>query len=287
MDDASDDEAQEVGWKVVVDAGKKKKKKTSGRVEGFVHAGKKLKETKSNIFFGGVKDETKLKILELMQMDVGTFPLKYLGVHLRPTKWKAADCGVILDKLHKNLNCWASRNLSFAGRAQLIHSVLLGIRNFWMSIFILPSKITAAIDKCCRDFLWGSRGNRSKFHLSSWEKVCLPKHLGGIGFREGKKWNVAVMAKYIWASSSKQDCLWVKWINSIYLKNHTIWSVPFKQDMSWYFKKLLKVRQSTDILSLQLAEKGGKFRVKKFYLSMISAQRALYAETVWNKIIVA
>ncbi|XP_062099812.1 uncharacterized protein LOC133805659 [Humulus lupulus] len=236
-------------------------------------------KSKSNIFFGGVKDEAKLKILDLMQMDEGTFPLKYLGVHLRPTKWKAADCGVILDKLHKNLNCWASRNLSFAGRAQLIHLVLLGIRNFWMSIFILPSKVTAAIDKCCRDFLWGSRGNRSEFHLPSWEKVCLPKNLGGIGFREGKKWNVAVMAKYIWASSSKQDCLWVKWINSIYLKNHTIWSIPFKQDMSWYFKKLIKVRQSTDYHSLQLAEKGGKFRVKKFYLSMISAQRVIYAET--------
>ncbi|XP_062075831.1 uncharacterized protein LOC133779952 [Humulus lupulus] len=213
-------------------------------------------KTKSNVFFGGVKDEAKLKILDLMQMDEGTFPLKYLGVHLRPTKWKAADCGVILDKLHKNLNCWASRNLSFAGRAQLIHSVLIGIRNFWMGIFILPSKVTAAIDKCCRDFLWGSRGNRSKLHLPSWEKVCLPKKLGGIGFREGKKWNMALMAKYIWASSSKQDCLWVKWINSIYLKDHTIWSIPIKQDMSWYFKKLLKLRQSTDYNSLKLAEKG-------------------------------
>ncbi|XP_062118319.1 uncharacterized protein LOC133831933 [Humulus lupulus] len=158
------------------------------------------------LFCKGVKDEAKLKILDLMQMDEGNFPLKYLGVHLRPTKWQAADCGVILDKLHKNLNCLASKNLSFAGRAQLIHSVLLGIQNFWMSIFILPSKVTAAIDKCCRDFLWGSRGNRSKFHLPSWEKVCLLKNLGGIGFREGKKWNVAVMAKYIWASSKFFSC---------------------------------------------------------------------------------
>ncbi|XP_062103584.1 uncharacterized protein LOC133814669 [Humulus lupulus] len=86
-------------------------------------------KSKSHIFFGGVKEDIKVKILDLMQMEEGSFPLKYLGVHLRPTKWKASDCGLILDKLNKNLNCWASRNLSFAGRAQLIHSVL-GIRNF-------------------------------------------------------------------------------------------------------------------------------------------------------------
>ncbi|XP_060969680.1 uncharacterized protein LOC115713582 [Cannabis sativa] len=107
----------------------------------------------------------------MMQTEEGNFPLNYLGVQLRPTKWRATDYEVIIDKIHKRLHSWASRNLSFVGRAQLIHSVLLGIRNFWMSLFILLQKITAAIDKCCRDFLWGSKDNRSKMHLSSWEKV--------------------------------------------------------------------------------------------------------------------
>ncbi|XP_062114711.1 uncharacterized protein LOC133825832 [Humulus lupulus] len=243
-------------------------------------------KSKSHIFFRGVKEDNKGKILELMQMEEGSFPLKYLGVHLRPTKWKASDCGVILDKLNKNLNCWASRNLSFAGRAQLIHSVLLGIRNFWMSIFILPFKITAAIDKSCCDFLWGANGNRSKLHNPSWEKVCLPKKLGGIGFREGKKWNMALMAKCLWAISNKQDCLWVRWINSVYLKEHSIWNVPIKHDMSWYFKKLLRLSQVIDATTLQQAEKGGKFRVKLFYTSLATAQKVLYAGTVWNKLLV-
>uniref|UniRef100_A0A803Q614 Reverse transcriptase domain-containing protein n=1 Tax=Cannabis sativa TaxID=3483 RepID=A0A803Q614_CANSA len=122
---------------------------------------------KSHIYFGGVRDEIKSKILNIVKIEEGGFPLKYLGVNLRPTKWKAEDCGIILDKLNKNLKYWVSRNLSFAGRAQLIHSVLLAIRNFWMNIFIIPSKITAAIDKSCRDFLWVLSGNRSKLHRAS------------------------------------------------------------------------------------------------------------------------
>uniref|UniRef100_A0A803P4Q1 Reverse transcriptase domain-containing protein n=1 Tax=Cannabis sativa TaxID=3483 RepID=A0A803P4Q1_CANSA len=241
--------------------------------------------SKSHIYFGGVKEIDKKKILEEVQMEEGSFPLKYLGVKLRPTKWKAPDCGIILDKLNKNLNCWASINLSFAGRAQLIHSVLLGIRNFWMSLFILPQKVTAAIDKSCRDFLWGIKGNRSKLHLSSWEKVCLPKNLEGLGFREGRKWNEALIAKFLWAVSSKQHNLWVRWIHAIYMKDNNLWTMPIKNDTSWYFEKLLRLRHRTNEQSLQQAVKKGKFRAKLFYSNLRTVPRVDYARNVWHRLI--
>ncbi|XP_062118848.1 uncharacterized protein LOC133832534 [Humulus lupulus] len=212
--------------------------------------GLSINNTKSHIYFGGMKDDCKSQLLEITQMEEGSFPLKYLGIHLRPTKWRAADCGEIIEKIQRNLHSWASRNLSFAGRAQLIHSVLLGIRNFWMNIFILPQKVVAVIDKSYRDYLWGLKGNRSKLHLTSWEQVCLPKKYGGVGFFEGRKWNIALMAKYIWAISSKKDCLWVKWIDSIYLKGQSFWSVPIISDTSWYFQKLLKLRNVIDFAAV-------------------------------------
>ncbi|KAM6569804.1 hypothetical protein CsatB_017789 [Cannabis sativa] len=144
-------------------------------------------KAKSTVSFGDISTTCKQRLANILQMEEGSFPLKYLGVNLRPTKWRAADCGIIIDKIHKHLHTWASRNLSFVERAQLIHSVLLGVMNYWMSLFVLPQKITVIIDKCCRDFLWGSNGNRSKMHIPSWEKVCLSKNSGGLGFREGKK----------------------------------------------------------------------------------------------------
>ncbi|KAM6554127.1 hypothetical protein CsatB_014889 [Cannabis sativa] len=166
--------------------------------------------SKFQIYFGGVKEEVKGKILDYVHMTEGSFPLKYLVVNMRPTKWKASDFSIIIDKLNRRLNCWTSKNLSFAGRAQLIHSVLLGIRNYWMSLFTLRQKITAEIDSCCRMFLWSALGGRSKLHLGSWDFVCLPKNYGGIGFREGKKWNIALMAKFLWVIARKKDNLWVK-----------------------------------------------------------------------------
>uniref|UniRef100_A0A803QRF1 Reverse transcriptase zinc-binding domain-containing protein n=1 Tax=Cannabis sativa TaxID=3483 RepID=A0A803QRF1_CANSA len=198
--------------------------------------------SKCHIYFGGVSEEVKSKILDLVQIEEGSFPLKYLGVNLRPTKWKVTDCGIILDKVNKNLNYWASINLSFPGHAQLIHSVLLRIRNFWMSIFIIPSKITAAIDKSCRDYLWG---------------------ITGIG-----------------------DCLWVKRINSGYLKEYDIWSYPQKMDDSWYFKKILSLRETMDEARMCLAVKGNKLRAKMYYDLLVEVDKVDYARAVWDKRIV-
>ncbi|XP_062086229.1 uncharacterized protein LOC133792343 [Humulus lupulus] len=178
---------------------------------------------KSRIYFGGVSDPVKDSLLKLSQLAEGVFPLTYLGVPLRPKKWKAIECDLILKNIILRLHVWASTHLSYAGRVQLVHSVLLGIRNYWMSIFLLPEGVIRGIDHLCRNFLWGEKGSRSKFYLSSWEQVCRPKSYGGLGFKEGPIWNKILLAKYIWAVSSKQDLLWVKWVNCIYLKGSQIW----------------------------------------------------------------
>ncbi|XP_060965420.1 uncharacterized protein LOC133034367 [Cannabis sativa] len=115
-------------------------------------------------------ETTKNEISRLIGLEEGRVPLKYLGVPMRPTKWRMEDCGVIVDKIKKRLHLWATRHLSYAGRLQLIHAVLLGLRNYWMNIFSLPQSVIKEIEKHYRLFLWGQYGNRSKIHLGSWEK---------------------------------------------------------------------------------------------------------------------
>ncbi|XP_062085826.1 uncharacterized protein LOC133791936 [Humulus lupulus] len=207
--------------------------------------------TKSHIYFGGLNSEEKKCILDCLNIEEGSFPLKYLGVPLHPTKWKAGDCGLIIKKINLRLHSWASRHLSFAGRAQLIHSVLLGIWSYWMSIFLLPQSVTLEFDRLCRKFLWGSIGNRSKMHFTAWDHVCLPKSFGGIGFKEGSKWNKVLLAKYVWVISSKQDLLWVKWIDDIYLKGESFWAYTLKADASWYWRKLVNLKSFLSRVDLE------------------------------------
>ncbi|XP_062073867.1 uncharacterized protein LOC133778057 [Humulus lupulus] len=130
--------------------------------------GLRANSSKSHVFFGGVSVADRNQLLKLVQLEEGTFPLKYLGVPMRPTKWRMADCDEILKKI----------------------------------------SIVKEVDKLCMWFLWGNNGTRSKFHLTSWTSVCLSKGFGGLGFGEGSKWNKAMLAKYVWEISNKPDTLW-------------------------------------------------------------------------------
>ncbi|XP_062085791.1 uncharacterized protein LOC133791900 [Humulus lupulus] len=206
---------------------------------------------KSQVYFGGLAEKEAKIILERLQFAEGSFLLKYLGIPLRPTKWKAGGCAAIIKKIHTKLHHWSSRHLSFVGRAQLIHSVLLGIRSFWMSIFLLPKSAINEIDQLCRRFLWGtssSNENRSKVHLTAWEQVCLPKSLGGIGFKEGSKWNKVLLAKFLWVISSKKYILWVKWVDAIYLKE-----------------------------VLEKAVKNNKVNIRNLYVQLLNKERVQFA----------
>ncbi|XP_062093636.1 uncharacterized protein LOC133799654 [Humulus lupulus] len=230
---------------------------------------------KSHVYFGGLIAEDKKNILDCLNIEEGSIPLKYLSIPLRPTKWKAGDCGIILKKINLRLHSWASRHLSFAGQAQLIHFVLLGIRSYWMSIFLLPQSVTLEIDRLCRNFLWGSTGNRSKLHFTAWDHVCLSKSLGGIGFKEGLKWNKVLLAKYVWAISSKQDLLWVKWVDNIYLKGVNFWPYNLMAGVSWYWRKLVYLKSFLSREILEAAATGRTLHLSRLYFLLLQQSKQL------------
>ncbi|XP_062086176.1 uncharacterized protein LOC133792286 [Humulus lupulus] len=61
-------------------------------------SGMKANLNKSQVFFGGISAQDKSQLQEVLHLEEGSFPLKYLGIPMRPTKWKEAGCGEILKK---------------------------------------------------------------------------------------------------------------------------------------------------------------------------------------------
>ncbi|XP_062093266.1 uncharacterized protein LOC133799133 [Humulus lupulus] len=153
-----------------------------------------------------------------------------------------------------------------------------------MSIFLLPQSALKEIDHLCRLFLWGGKGNRSKFHLTSWELVCCPKSHGGLGFKEGPLWNRLLLSKFIWAISSKQDLLWVKWVNCIYLKGTQIWDYKLHPDASWYWKKLIKISKDLSFSLLVSASANGNLVLSRLYQLFLSSSPKPIMKSVWCSI---
>ena len=83
---------------------------------------------KSSIFFSRVDDEIKTVLKHLLGFPEGTLLMRYLGVPLITTTLKATNCKSLTDKIVERNNAWINKTLSFAGRLQLIKSVLFGMQ---------------------------------------------------------------------------------------------------------------------------------------------------------------
>ena len=101
-------------------------------------SGMHVNKQKSAIFFAGIEDSVKATLLGMTGFSPGSLPMKYLGVPLISSKLSHSNCQPLLDKIMARIHSWTSNCLSFAGRLQLISSVVYSIQTFWCTMFIIP-----------------------------------------------------------------------------------------------------------------------------------------------------
>lgn len=92
-----------------------------------------LKENplKCHIYMKGFLNESRQQILDFLGYEEGDLPVKYLGLPLLTKILSVAQCKPLINKVTDRINNWMARTLSYAGRAQLIKSVLSGIQAYW------------------------------------------------------------------------------------------------------------------------------------------------------------
>lgn len=108
---------------------------------------------KSSIIFGGVREEQQQQILDGLGFVKGELPVRYLGVPLSTKRLSLIQCQPLIEKMLGRIQSWTTKFLSYAGRIQLIKSVLFSIQIYWSQIFFLPKKLIRMIEKVCRTFL--------------------------------------------------------------------------------------------------------------------------------------
>ena len=113
-------------------------------------SGLKANLSKSSLYFGGVNSEIQSAILEEFQFTKGDLPFKFLGVPLSDKKLSTIQFQPLVKKILDRINSWTSKLLSYAGRVQLIKSVLFSIQTYWCQVFLLPQKRIKMIQAACR-----------------------------------------------------------------------------------------------------------------------------------------
>ncbi|XP_021994822.1 uncharacterized protein LOC110891434 [Helianthus annuus] len=198
---------------------------------------------KSTSFFCNVPQHVKEAILGIMPFVEGELPVRYLGVPLISTRLLYKDCSILIERLEKRILNWKNRLLSFAGRLQLMLSVLSSMHIFWASVLILPARVIKELETKMRNFLWSQDTSfqRGKTKVS-WNSICKPKYEGGLGLRRIQDVNKALMVSHIWSIITKRDSLWVQWIYSNRLRNSNFWECRIPSVCCWSWRKILQLR---------------------------------------------
>ena len=117
----------------------------------------------------------------------------YLGFPLVKGRVSRNIYNNIVDKVSKRLVTWKGNILNKAGRACLVKSVTTAIPVYTMQLHYLPSHVCNRLDRMVRSFLWGGDGLSRTWNHVNWNIVTTPKRFGGLGIREGRLTNLALL----------------------------------------------------------------------------------------------
>ena len=136
-----------------------------------IMTGLKIDFSKNEVILVNGDHNMNLQYVELFNCQIGTFPLKYLGVPVSPSRLHVKDWALLEEKNDKKLATWKGKSLSIAGRTTLINSNLFNSFIYHMSMYLLPKTTTDRLDKQRRIFFWQGGGQKKKYHLVRWDTI--------------------------------------------------------------------------------------------------------------------
>jgi len=89
---------------------------------------------------------------------------------------------------------------------------------YHFSVLNVSKGILKEIRKIQRKCLWGTNNEKPKWALVSWEKVCRPKNLGGLGMRDPETFNKVFNAKIWWKWVTYKEEPWAIFWHTKYVR---------------------------------------------------------------------
>ncbi|XP_075640325.1 uncharacterized protein LOC142612079 [Castanea sativa] len=163
---------------------------------------------------------------EIREFSKGTFGAqiiqhheKYLGLPPPIGRAKKKAFNRIKDQIGRKIAGWKGKLLSNAGREVLIKAVAQATPTYTMNAFKLSDSLCSELNSMMGGFWWGQQGREKKVAWVSWKNLCKPKAEGGMGFRDLKDFNLALLTKQGWRLQQNPYSLAHRVLKAIYFPN--------------------------------------------------------------------
>lgn len=206
-------------------------------------SGQKVNIDKSAVCFSPrTRGSVKVECGNVLSMAVVPCHERYLSLPTVTGKDKQSWFRGLSDRIWKRVNGWEGRLLSKAGKEVLIKAVAQSIPNYTMSVFQLPIGTCKEIDRCLARFWWSKSTGRG-IHWRKWDKLCVPKCEGGMGFREIVGFNQALLAKQGWRLLMNPDSLVARMLKAKYFPRESFLSAGLGSSPSFLWRSFLWGRE--------------------------------------------
>ncbi|GKV49125.1 hypothetical protein SLEP1_g55890 [Rubroshorea leprosula] len=193
-------------------------------------SGLKINYVKSQLMGVHVDEEWLSRAAAILNCKLGIMPFKYLGVPIGDNPRRLKIWQLLVENFKKKLSQWKGRFVSMGGRITLINVVLSSLPLFLMSMFLIPKGVVKKLDSIRRAFLWGGNDEKRVINWVGWENVCKSKEEGGLGVKNLRTFNLALMGKWRGRLAKGEGGLWHKVLKAKYGRGGVNWTRWMKEN---------------------------------------------------------
>ena len=122
--------------------------------------------------------------------------------------------------------------MSSGNKEILIKAVAQAIPTYIMGVFKLPMSVCDDLNRMVRNFWWGSSEGKRKTHWTARPNILAHKMKGGLGFKDFRLFNQALLARQAWRLLSNPNSLCAQVLKARYYPDGRLEDTVFSGNAS-------------------------------------------------------